>query len=139
MFVLKDGTSGLEERFLLELDTHYQKRIEWVWHNGSEPNIENFGVMIKPDLPAFRPDFIIKFNDGRIGIFDTKGINYMVDDTTVKAEALQIYINEKVENGLNIFGGIIVEYQNEFYLNNNEKYIDFSVDKSQWEKINLSF
>lgn len=139
MYVLKDATSTLEERFLLELDTHYREKIEWVWHNGSEPNLENFGVMIKPDLPAFRPDFIIKFNDGRIGIFDTKGINFMVDDTTEKAEALQIYIKEKVEKGLNIFGGIIVEYQSEFYLNNNEKYVDFSVDKSQWEKINLSF
>lgn len=51
--------------------------------------------MIKPDLPAFRPDFIIKFIDGRIGVFDTKGINYMVEDTKNKAEALQVYINEK--------------------------------------------
>lgn len=139
MYVLKDATSTLEERFLVELDTHYREKIEWVWHNGSEPNIENFGVMIKPDLPAFRPDFIIKFIDGRIGVFDTKGINYMVEDTKNKAEALQVYINEKKEEGLNLFGGIIVEHENEFYLNENEEYVDFSVDKTQWVKIGVSF
>ncbi len=139
MYVLKDGSSNLEERFLQELDSRYEHRIEWVWHNGSEPTIENFGVMIKKDSPAFRPDFIIKFEDGRIGIFDTKGIDYMVEDTTEKAIALQIYIEEKQNQGLNIFGGIVVEYQNEFYLNKNKDYKDFNLDKSQWKKILFEF
>lgn len=139
MYVLKDGSSNLEERFLQELDSRYEHRIEWVWHNGSEPTIENFGVMIKKDSPAFRPDFIIKFEDGRIGIFDTKGIDYMVEDTTEKAIALQIYIEEKQNQGLDIFGGIVVEYQNEFYLNKNKDYKDFNLDKSQWKKILFEF
>ncbi|HHX68191.1 MAG TPA: DEAD/DEAH box helicase family protein [Gallicola sp.] len=139
MYVLKDGSSNLEERFLQELDSRYEHRIEWVWHNGSEPTIENFGVMIKKDSPAFRPDFIIKFEDGRIGIFDTKGIDYMVEDTTEKAIALQIYIEEKQNQGLNIFGGIVVEYQNEFYLNKNKDYKDFNLDKSQWKRILFEF
>ena len=139
MYVLKDGSSKLEERFLTELDTRYEHKITWVWHNGSEPTIENFGIMIKKDSHAFRPDFIIKFEDGRIGIFDTKGVNYMVEDTKEKAEALQLYIKEKNDQGLNVFGGIIIEYQNEFYLNQGLSYKDFSVDRTDWEKIVYSF
>jgi len=139
MYVLKDGSSKLEERFLTELDTRYEHKITWVWHNGSEPTIENFGIMIKKDSHAFRPDFIIKFEDGRIGIFDTKGVDYMVEDTKEKAEGLQLYIKEKNGQGLNVFGGIIIEYQNEFYLNQGLSYKDFSVDRTDWEKIVNSF
>lgn len=135
MYVLKTGTSGLEERFLQELDTNYEGRIEWVWHNGSEPTIENFGVMIKKDAHAFRPDFIIKFLDGRVGIFDTKGVDFMVEDTTEKAIALQQYIQENKDEGKNIFGGIIVEYNGVFYLNEHEDYKPITVDRSQWTRI----
>lgn len=46
---------------------------------------------------------------------------------------------KKKEEGLNLFGGIIVEHENEFYLNENEEYVDFSVDKTQWVKIGVSF
>lgn len=139
MYVLKQGTSGLEERFLLELDTNYKKRIEWVWHNGSEPNIENFGVMIKEDAPAFRPDFLIKFEDGRLGIFDTKPVEFMVEDTTEKAQALYNYIKENKDKGINIFGGIIVEYQNNYYLNEEENYLPINVDRNQWSRIEIKF
>jgi trans-aconitate methyltransferase len=34
MWVMKEGTSGLEAQFLQELDTHYNNYIKWVWHNG---------------------------------------------------------------------------------------------------------
>ncbi len=139
MYVLKQGTSGLEERFLLELDTNYKKRIVWVWHNGSEPNIENFGVMIKEDAPAFRPDFLIKFEDGRIGIFDTKAVDYMVEDTTEKAKALYNYLKGNKENHINVFGGIIVEYNGDFYLNEDENYLPITVNRNQWSRIELRF
>lgn len=139
MFVLKTGTSALEERFLQKLDTLYSERIEWVWHNGSEPNSENFGIMIKKDAHAFRPDFIIKFYDGRIGVFDTKGIDFMLEDTTEKAKALFNYINENKSQGVNIFGGIIVEYKDEFYLNESENYKPITIEFSQWKRISLRF
>ena len=60
----------LELSFIKYLDNNGD-RIEWFWKNGSSAMIENFGVQ-KPDKSTFYPDFIIKFKDGSIGIFDTK-------------------------------------------------------------------
>ena len=65
----------------------------------------NFGIKygIKS---TFQPDFLIMFNDGRLGIFDTKASGEREDDNKVKAEALQQYILEENQKGKNLFGGL---------------------------------
>ncbi len=141
MYLLKDNsTSDLEKRFLQELDTEYCNDIEWVWHNGSEPNVENFGIEIESFSAAFRPDFIVKFKDGRIGIFDTKPTgNYMFDDVKKKAKALYDYVKENREKGINVFGGIIVESNNHFYINQCEDYQLFAEHREDFTDIRSVF
>lgn len=55
---------------------------------------------------SFYPDYIIRFTDGRVGIYDTKGGLTLEDKhTRAKANALQAYIAKHPE--LNLIGGII--------------------------------
>lgn len=128
---IDDKTNKLETDFIDYLDNHEDK-ISWFWQNGSEQMESNFGIK-KPDGYTFQPDFIIKFKDGKIGIFDTKAINYNQEDTKIKAEALQQYINEERNKGKDIFGGIIVENKPHFMINQKEKYLPFNTSQSDWE------
>ena len=79
---------------------------------------------------AFYPDYIVKFMDGRIGIFDTKS-GWTAEDAAPKANTLQKYISEHKD--LNLIGGIINVVDNRFYLNRNSDY-EFGDGKTgQWE------
>ena len=73
LFVLKNASGQvnyLEKNFLQYLDT--QNVVEWYWENGSELMRINFGISYNNGMNTFQPDFIIKFKDGSVGIFDTK-------------------------------------------------------------------
>lgn len=99
------GMYSTEERFEKELDD--SKNVEWWYRNGvSEPKY--FGVpylkMNKSgveDESIFYPDYIVKFKDDTIGIFDTKS-----GDTTVAGTTLGGSVDEKA-NGLQ---GFLREY-----------------------------
>lgn len=89
--------------------------IDWWYKNGEKmqhyfaiPFItenEKTGVL----APAsFYPDYIVRFKDGSIGIYDTKaGMTVTSGDTKLKANALQQYILEQNKTGANLKGGII--------------------------------
>lgn len=125
--------NGLEKRFLTYLND--SENIEWFWENGTELMRINFGIPYNNGLSTFQPDFIVKFNNGNVGIFDTKPIAYNVEDTTVKAEALWKYISEtNNDRGRlpKVVGGIVVEKGGVFYYYNEEKYVDMDEDNSNW-------
>ncbi len=98
--------------------------IEW-WFKNGQGNKIFFGITYKMnnELKGFYPDFIVKYKDERIGIFDTKeGITAEQLETKLKAEALQEYIKEAGNNKL--FGGIVIPKENGrlFKLNTNDVY-----------------
>lgn len=66
----------------------------------------------------FYPDWIIRFKDSRIGIFDTKK-GTTASDTEGRAEALS---KKLLELGVNFVGGILVEENKVWYYNDNEAY-----------------
>jgi type III restriction enzyme len=70
---------------------------------------------------AFYPDYIIRFKDGSVGIYDTKS-GFTADNEHVrqKAEALQRFIREHAD--LNLKGGIINVKGEYFYLQDSEEY-----------------
>jgi type III restriction enzyme len=70
---------------------------------------------------AFYPDYIIKYKDGSIGIYDTKA-GFTADNEHVrqKANALQAFIQEHAD--LNLKGGIINVKNNYFYLQDSPDY-----------------
>ena len=132
--------NGLEKRFLTYLnDSEY---IEWFWENGTELMRINFGIPYNNGLSTFQPDFIVKFKNGNVGIFDTKPIDYNVEDTTVKAEALWKFIhdtNKDRESLPKVVGGIVVEKGGVFYYYNEKNYIDMNEDNTNWHPFHEIF
>jgi type III restriction enzyme len=134
----------LEGSFIDYLDRH-PGTIDWFWQNGAEQTITNFGIGYSNDMSTFQPDFIIKFKDGRIGIFDTKPVGERVEDTKIKADALAVFLIEenkrRSEKGLHkVIGGIVISnnydsvaktYSN-FKVFMGNDYKDFQEDSSKW-------
>lgn len=81
---------------------------------------------------VFYPDFIVKYKNGKIWIFDTKDGNTASSmETRMKAEALQKYV-KKINN---LFGWIIILEKDIFYLNQNEVYSFVNWNLWGWEKL----
>jgi hypothetical protein len=77
---------------------------------------------------AFYPDYIIKFADGQVGIYDTKSAGFQIEETKVKAEALQKYIKDQKK----VVGGIVI-FNNGFpKVNSKEVYRDFEDGAEDW-------
>lgn len=120
-------------------------KIVWWWKNG-ENKQDYFGI--KYEYPAgiihtFYPDYIVQLTDGRLGIFETKDIGDQQGGsyTKAKAEKLQEYIKEQNKKGKKLFGGIAVEKNGRWKINQKEKY-DWSKyeqnDWSEWNDLSLN-
>lgn len=130
----------LEKKFLTYLNK--SDEVEWFWENGTELMKINFGISYNNGANTFQPDFIVKFTNGNVGIFDTKAIDQRVEDTTVKAEALWKYIfdiNNDKDRSPKVVGGIVVEHGGVFYYYNEEKYVDMKEDNSNWHPFSEIF
>lgn len=141
LYVLKDNQGNpdnqLEKDFLNYLDS--QNMVEWYWENGTELMRVNFGISYNYGMNTFQPDFIVKFKNGSVGIFDTKPVDHRVEDTTVKANALYDYlVNINTNRGLapKIIGGIVVKVGTQFYVYLNGNYHDYNVSHDGWVNFN---
>lgn len=141
LYVLKDNQGDpdnkLEKDFLSYLD--FSNEVEWYWENGTELMRVNFGISYNNDMNTFQPDFIVKFKDGSVGIFDTKPIDLRVDDTTVKAQALIEYLHSiNFNRGYSpvVIGGIVVKSGSQFYVFTGNKYHDYKESTDGWENFN---
>ena len=122
--------STVEKIFTEYLDAN-NDQITWWWQNGSEHMAINFGIKygIKS---TFQPDFLVMFNDGRLGVFDTKASGEREDDNKVKGEALQKYILEENKKGKNLIGGLVIKEGEHFRINNKSTYTSFSDNMNDW-------
>lgn len=141
LYVLKNASgqvNNLEKNFLQYLDG--QNAVEWYWENGSELMRINFGISYNNGLNTFQPDFIIKFKDGSVGIFDTKPNDKTnLADTTVKNEALRDYlydINQNRGYDSKVVGGIVCQSGTQFYLFEGRDYHDYSSNHDGWVNFN---
>lgn len=123
----------LELSFIKYLDSHEDK-IEWFWKNGAEHMEDNFGIQ-KEDKSTFQPDFIIKFKDGRIGIFDTKGGQFLSDDM-MKSNALYKYISEERFKGKNLVGGLVILDNEIFKYYDQSTFQPYKENKEAWKNFN---
>jgi len=130
-----DSRPSTEIKF--EKAVENSKNVEWWYKNGEKmqyyfaiPFImfdEKTGIKTPA---AFYPDYIVRFTDGSIGIYDTKaGLTVTSSDTRLKSDALQGYIAKHKK--LNISGGIIeVRKDGSFWIQNDANYD--AEDKSKW-------
>jgi len=123
--------SKLEKEFVEQLDSK-DSEIEWWWQNGNEHMALNFGIKYGKES-TFQPDFIVKYKDGRVGIFDTKAVGDREDENKIKNEALQNYIEEENKKGKNLFGGLVVKPNEHFRVYSQKEYQSFKVSEKGWE------
>ncbi len=105
---------------LLEKST----RVKWWFRNG-ETESKYFAIHYMDELDydrAFYVDFIIFFNDGKIGLFDTKS-GITAKDAKNRAEGLSKYIKSQNKKGKKLWGGIVVESHGSWLYNDNENYL----------------
>lgn len=100
-----NGHSGIETAFIDFLDG--QTKVVWWFKNGDRDPVyfaipyEEYG-----DKKPFYVDFIVRFKDGSIGLFDTKsGLTLQVAGP--KMDGLRAYIREQKRKGKKLFGGIV--------------------------------
>jgi hypothetical protein len=106
--------------------------VKWWWQNGDEHMALNFGIKYNTKS-TFQPDFLVLFNDGKLGIFDTKASGYNEDDNKLKSEALQQYIKGENRKGKNIFGGLVIKEGQHFRINMKKSYSAFKEKEGDWE------
>lgn len=129
--LLEINRSAPEKAFVDFLEKH-PDTIEWWWKNGDEHMQENFGIA-KPDGSSFQPDFIVKYTNGKIGIYDTKSSGFQEDDTKIKAETLQHYISEENAKGKKLCGGIVIVDNNNLKINSKSEYRTFKNNPEDWD------
>lgn len=113
------------------------RKVKW-WFKNGEGEIKYFAVLRQDDR-AFYPDFIIQFNDGSVGIFDTKsGRTAKTGDAAPRAEALQKFIEKQNQNGKKlVVGGITIYVNGTWRYNDSEKYKYDPKDLSKWKVLDL--
>lgn len=116
-----ENASQIEKNFAMFLDETLPN-VEWWFKNGDQdatffavPYAEN------GEPKAFYVDWIVKFTDGRIGLFDTKA-GITAETAGTRAEGLAKYIAEQKQKGRKLFGGIVIEKNGTFWLNDKAEY-----------------
>jgi len=116
-----DKVNNLEKDFLRMLEE--SDTVIWYFVNGTGDMKTNFGVEYKNEfgeIKTFRPDFIVKFRNNVLGLFDTKPTgNERFEDTKAKYNGLVKYLyqcnlNQPYDFGT-VVGSIVVKKGSEFY------------------------
>lgn len=131
-FYERENASMPEKNFADFLDRKTDK-IEWWFKNGERdgsffavPYIEN------NEQKMFYVDWIVKYKDGRFGLFDTKA-GITAETAKSRAEGLAKYIKEENKKKKNLFGGIVIQKERTWYLNDNDVYEYKEHDLREWQ------
>ncbi len=125
-YFLKEYACKINElRFKDYIDTK-KDNIEWWFKNGDNGK-EYYAIKYwNPKEQAYRlfyPDWIIRFKDGRIGIFDTKAGDTALPEGKGHTKDKAKYLHKKLkELGKTYMGGIAVLENGIWYYNNAEEY-----------------
>ena len=116
-----ENASQIEKDFAAFLDGTLAD-IEWWFKNGDQ-DATFFAVPYEEngEFHSFYVDWIVKFSDGRIGLFDTKA-GITAETAGTRAEGLARYIKEQNKAGKNLIGGIVISRNGSFWMNTEEKY-----------------
>ncbi|EKD49341.1 MAG: hypothetical protein ACD_63C00178G0001 [uncultured bacterium] len=132
---LFEEDSDIEVSFIEYLEK--AKQVKWWFKNGKQdgsyfavPYIEN--GQEKP----FYIDFIVMLNDGRLGLFDTKGGIY-AKTAKERAEGLSGYIATENKGGKKLFGGIVLKDKNSWRYNDSKKYSYDPNNLNDWKFLDL--
>ena len=127
-----NDASQIERDFADYLDTT-MKNVEWWFKNGDQ-DATFFAVPYEETgrPKAFYVDWIVKFSDGRIGLFDTKA-GITAKTAKSRAKGLRKYIEEENKKGKRLIGGIVVWANGSWRVSKKGEYSYNEDDLSGWE------
>lgn len=114
------------------------ENVKWWFRNG-ENEVKYFAVPYVDEFGkdrGFYVDFIVVFNDGSIGLFDTKK-GATAKDAGPRSDGLQKYIKNEKKKGKNLKGGILMDERGTWIYYDKEKYHYDPNDHSDWEVLKL--
>lgn len=116
--------------------------IDW-WYKNGEAQRQYFAISYETEdeetklsrLGSFYPDYIVKYSDGSVGIYDTKAGRTVTDRTTYdKSNALQAYLAEQNANGANLKGGILNRRNEGIFIFDGA---DYTPELDKWTRFNI--
>lgn len=131
-FYQRNDASQVERDFTNYLESKTSD-IEW-WYKNGEDDAKHFAIPYddKGTGRAFYVDWIVKYKDGKLALFDTKS-GITAETAKSKAEGLYQYIKEQNAKGKNLFGGIVIQHLGSWRYNNKAIY-DYNIDNlKSWE------
>ena len=128
------------EKAFIEFLENVSNAVEW-WFKNGDRDATFFAVPYgNGEEKLFYVDFIVKFKDGRVGLFDPHGAH--LSDFKAKADGLYQYIQGENKKGKNLFGGIVANtdqrnYRGRWiYFGKRSKELKDN-DFSDWENLEL--
>jgi type III restriction enzyme len=129
--------SNPELQFEKLLKRNANSNIEW-WYKGGVNKEIYLGIPYMGQDKVehtFYPDFIVKYTDGTIGIYDTKlGASASGENAAAKSNALQAYI--KKNKKLKLTGGIVVMDDTGAHIFSGDVYNSDRADKN-WKLLHI--
>jgi len=131
-FYQRNDASRVERDFTNYLESKASE-IEW-WYKNGENDAKHFAIPYD-DKGTDRPfyvDWIVKYKNDKIGLFDTKS-GITAETAKPKAEGLYQYIKEQNTKGKNLLGGIVIHHSGSWRYNDNEIYEYDKNDLKLWK------
>ena len=131
-FYQRNDASQVEKDFTNYLESK-TKEIEW-WYKNGENDAKHFAIPYddKGTKHAFYVDWIVKYKNGKLALFDTK-FGLTAEAAKSRAEGLYQYIKEQNAKGKDLFGGIVIPHSGSWRYNDREVYEFDKNDLSQWK------
>lgn len=124
-YIRKEYKGRINEVKFIKYLEQKEDVLEWWFKNGEGSKeyycLKYFNTATKEEA-LFYPDWILKFKDGRIGIFDTKS-GFTAQNPEGRAEGLANKLKELNNQGGNYIGGLVILENNQWYYFTNEKYL----------------
>ncbi|MEA3304503.1 MAG: hypothetical protein U9Q15_01935 [Patescibacteria group bacterium] len=112
------------------------------WYNNGTVSEQFFAVPYTDhngEIGAFYPDFIVKYKDGTIGIFDPKdSLTLELPDAKEKLKGLMDYVEDQNKQGKKLVGGFIWPKENNFLISKTWDY-DMQGTNNAWSVFSDSY
>lgn len=118
--------SGLEKHFTDILDK--SSKVEW-WFKNGDRDATFFAIPYDDNKTPFYVDFIVKFKDGKIGLFDPHSTH--LADFCSKSDGLQNYLKDQNKKGKKLFGGIVANTDKR---NHKGRWVYFTENSNKFKK-----
>ena len=132
---VSNNASKLEIDFVKDLNESI--RVKW-WYKNGDSGKQHFSIKYVDDGldRMFYVDFIVKFMDGSVGLFDTKG-EWTAEIAEPKHNGLFRYIQTENKKGKNLIGGIVSRTEDKIWRYFDKEKYEFDENLINWKAVEI--